>query len=202
VKLVTVHGKLVQEAKEETTRRFRGRWWWFDGEDRKIETASWIVSFWFLLFLFWQLLDLLLNLSAAPMTWLSNCVISWCNCYGGWCRGVMKIWGVWTLDLWACRRESEHLGGRTCVCRVLHCIWAVDSRMLFTEKEWKEGFVATSLSFVFVWGAVTLSGFMGAWHLLIWVQCLSMLLDWGPLGFGFPDVENERNAYRHLEGMG
>jgi hypothetical protein len=39
VKLVTVHGKLVQEAKEETTRRFRGRWWRFDGEDRKTETT-------------------------------------------------------------------------------------------------------------------------------------------------------------------
>jgi hypothetical protein len=35
VKLVTV----VQEAKEETARRFRGRWWRFDGEDRKIETT-------------------------------------------------------------------------------------------------------------------------------------------------------------------
>jgi hypothetical protein len=37
VKLVTVHGKHVQEAKEETTGRFGGRWWRFDGEDRKTE---------------------------------------------------------------------------------------------------------------------------------------------------------------------
>jgi hypothetical protein len=27
MKLVTVHGKLVHEAKEETARRFGGRWW-------------------------------------------------------------------------------------------------------------------------------------------------------------------------------
>jgi hypothetical protein len=39
VKLVTVHGKLVHEAKEETTGRFGGRWWQFDGEDRKTETT-------------------------------------------------------------------------------------------------------------------------------------------------------------------
>ncbi len=39
VKLLTVHGKLVQEAKEETAGRFGRRWWRFDGEDRKIETT-------------------------------------------------------------------------------------------------------------------------------------------------------------------
>jgi hypothetical protein len=39
MKLVTMPGKLVQEAKEETTCRFGGRWWRFDGEDRKTETS-------------------------------------------------------------------------------------------------------------------------------------------------------------------
>jgi hypothetical protein len=37
VKLVTVHGKLVQEAEEEMAGKFGGRWWRFDGEDRKTE---------------------------------------------------------------------------------------------------------------------------------------------------------------------
>jgi hypothetical protein len=50
VKLVTVHGKLVQEAKEETAGRFGGRWWRFDGEDRKTETTFWVVSFGFFCF--------------------------------------------------------------------------------------------------------------------------------------------------------
>jgi len=39
VKLVTVHGKLVQEAKEKTAGRFGGRWWRFDGDVWKTETT-------------------------------------------------------------------------------------------------------------------------------------------------------------------
>jgi hypothetical protein len=39
VKLVTVHGKLVQEAKEKTARRFGGRWWRFDKEDKETKTT-------------------------------------------------------------------------------------------------------------------------------------------------------------------
>jgi hypothetical protein len=40
VKIVTVHGELVQEAKEETTGSFGGRRRWrFDEEDRKTERA-------------------------------------------------------------------------------------------------------------------------------------------------------------------
>jgi hypothetical protein len=39
VKLVTVHGKLVLEAKEEMAGKIGRRWWRFDGEDRKTETA-------------------------------------------------------------------------------------------------------------------------------------------------------------------
>jgi len=39
VKIVTVHGELVQEAKEETAGSFGGRRWRFDEEDRKTEIA-------------------------------------------------------------------------------------------------------------------------------------------------------------------
>jgi hypothetical protein len=42
VKIVMVHGELVQEAKEETARSFGGRRWRFDEEDRKRES---ILSF-------------------------------------------------------------------------------------------------------------------------------------------------------------
>ncbi len=165
--------------------------WWGGNENR---AAFWVVSFGVFLFVFLQLLDRSLNLSDAPVTWLSSCIISWCNYYRGWCRGVRRIWGVRALDWWACRREGEHLGRGMSVCGTLYCIWTVGNRMLFTEKEWKEGFAATSLSFIFAWKAITLSSFMGAWYLLIWIQYLIMLLDWTLLGFGFPDVKSERNA--------
>ncbi len=39
MKIVTVHGELVQEAKEETAGSFGGRRWRFDEEDRKTETT-------------------------------------------------------------------------------------------------------------------------------------------------------------------
>jgi hypothetical protein len=39
VKIVTVHGELVQEAKEETAGIFGGRRWRFDEEDRKTKTV-------------------------------------------------------------------------------------------------------------------------------------------------------------------
>jgi hypothetical protein len=39
VKIVTVHGKLVQEVKEETARSFGRRKWRFDEEDKKTETT-------------------------------------------------------------------------------------------------------------------------------------------------------------------
>jgi len=39
VKIVTVHGELVQEAKEETAGIFGGRRWRFDEEDRKTKTT-------------------------------------------------------------------------------------------------------------------------------------------------------------------
>ncbi len=39
MKIVTVHGELVQEAKEVTVGSFGGKRWRFDEEDRKIETT-------------------------------------------------------------------------------------------------------------------------------------------------------------------
>jgi hypothetical protein len=39
VNIVTVHGELVQEAKEETVGSFGRRRWRFDEEDRKTETT-------------------------------------------------------------------------------------------------------------------------------------------------------------------
>jgi hypothetical protein len=39
VKIITVHGELVQEAKEETVGSFRGRRWRFDEEDMKTKGA-------------------------------------------------------------------------------------------------------------------------------------------------------------------
>jgi hypothetical protein len=36
VRIVTVHGELVQEAKKKTAGRFGGKWWQFDGEEMKI----------------------------------------------------------------------------------------------------------------------------------------------------------------------
>jgi hypothetical protein len=35
MRIVTVHGELVQEAKKKTVGRFGRKWWQFDGEEMK-----------------------------------------------------------------------------------------------------------------------------------------------------------------------
>jgi hypothetical protein len=101
--------------------------------------------FFSLLFLFLQLLSLLLIFFHCVSVLLSCCVIFWCNCYGGWCRGVMRdLRGPSLRFMGRYKREWGSVRGM-CVCGDLLCIWVVGSRTLLVENEWQEGSVATDL---------------------------------------------------------
>jgi hypothetical protein len=40
MRIVTVHGELVQETKKKTAGRFGAKWWQFDGEEMKTRQHS------------------------------------------------------------------------------------------------------------------------------------------------------------------
>jgi hypothetical protein len=93
-----------------------------------------------------------------------------------------EIWRVRALDLWACRKESEHLSKECVYVRVCFTSewWATEC--CFAKKEWQEGPAATNLSHVHE----RLSLWEVSWELgilLIWVQSLRRLLERKASGF-------------------